>query len=143
MLFNITIFAISEEILFRGLIFNELRKSLPMVAAVVIQALPAVFQPDLVVGAFGFASMIICCYVYICFNSIWGSFTVLYTSHLFVMLAGRVGLNTWLSGLDNSMLLFGSSVSVIITARLLVYIWKNYRYHDKRNYGEYKGFSHN
>ncbi len=143
MLFNITIFALSEEILFRGLIFNELRKSFPTVVALVIQALPAILQPDSVVGAFGFASMIICSYVYICFNSIWGSFTVLYASHLFVMLAGRFGMNTWLSGLDNSILIFGIGGSMLITAGLLAYIWKNYRCPDKHKYGENNGFFHN
>ena len=143
MIFNITIFALSEEILFRGLIFNELRKTLPTIVALVIQALPAILQPDSVVGAFGFASMIICCYVYICFNSIWGSFTVLYASHLFVMLAGRLGMNTWLSGLGNSILIFGIGGSMLITAGLLAYIWKNYKYNNKHKYWENNSFFHN
>ncbi len=124
--YNIIVFTIFEEMLFRGLIFNELRKVLPLVPVIFIQALPAAFQSDMVLSVFGYASMVIYCLAYICSDSIWGSVAVLYTSHIFVMLTRRAGIDRWLSNLDNSILITGTGISILITSSLLFYIWKSY-----------------
>ncbi len=124
--YNIIVFTIFEEMLFRGLIFNELRKVLPLVPVIFIQALPAAFQSDMVLSVFGYASMVIYCLAYICSDSIWGSVAVLYTSHIFVMLTRRAGVDKWLSNLDNSILITGTGISILITISLLFYIWKGY-----------------
>lgn len=124
--YNIIVFTIFEEMLFRGLIFNELRKVLPLVPVILIQALPAAFQSDMVLSVFGYASMVIYCLAYICSDSIWGSVAVLYTSHIFVMLTRRAGIDKWLSNLDNSILIAGTGISILITSSLLFYIWKSY-----------------
>ncbi len=124
--YNIIVFTIFEEMLFRGLIFNELRKVLPLVPVILIQALPAAFQSDIVLSAFGYASMVIYCLAYICSDSIWGSVAVLYTSHIFVMLTRRAGIDKWLSKLENSILITGTGISILITISLLFYIWKGY-----------------
>lgn len=124
--YNIIVFTIFEEMLFRGLIFNELRKVLPLVPVIFIQALPAAFQSDMVLSVFGYASMVIYCLAYICSDSIWGSVAVLYTSHIFVMLTRRAGIDKWLSNLDNSILIAGTGISILITSSLLFYIWKSY-----------------
>ena len=124
--YNIIVFTIFEEMLFRGLIFNELRKVLPLVPVIFIQALPAAFQSDMVLSVFGYASMVIYCLAYICSDSVWGSVAVLYTSHIFVMLTRRAGIDKWLSNLDNSILITGTGISILITGSLLFYIWKSY-----------------
>ncbi|OPX44514.1 hypothetical protein CLHUN_15070 [Ruminiclostridium hungatei] len=124
--YNIIVFTIFEEMLFRGLIFNELRKVLPLVPVIIIQALPAAFQSDMVLSVFGYASMLIYCLAYICSDSIWGSVAVLYTSHIFVMLSRRAGIDKWLSNLDNSILITGTGISILITVSLLFYMWKSY-----------------
>lgn len=124
--YNIIAFTIFEEMLFRGLIFNELRKVLPLVPVIFIQALPAAFQSDMVLSVFGYASMVIYCLAYICSDSVWGSVAVLYTSHIFVMLTRRAGIDKWLSNLDNSILITGTGISILITGSLLFYIWKSY-----------------
>lgn len=124
--YNIIVFTIFEEMLFRGLIFNELRKVLPLVPVILIQALPAAFQSDVVLSVFGYASMVIYCLAYIYSDSIWGSVAVLYTSHIFVMLSRRAGIDKWLSNLDNSILIAATGISILITSSLLFYIWKSY-----------------
>jgi len=130
--YNIIVFTIFEEMLFRGLIFNELRKVLPLVPVIIIQALPAAFQSDMALSVFGYASMVIYCLAYICSDSVWGSVAVLYTSHIFVMLNRRAGIDKWLSKLDNSILITGTGISILITISLLFYIWKSYSGADEQ-----------
>ncbi|QNU68232.1 CPBP family intramembrane metalloprotease [Ruminiclostridium herbifermentans] len=122
MFYNIVVFTIFEEMLFRGLIFNELRKVMPLTVAVIIQALPAAFQSDMMLSVFGYISMVIYCLAYICSDSIWGSITVLYTSHIFVMLTRRAGIDSYLQSVGDFVLIIGMCVSAIITC-LIYFIW--------------------
>ena len=63
---------IFEEILFRGLIFNELKKTINLVLSIIIQALIfGVFHGNLVQGVYTFILGVILSVLYIWLDSIW------------------------------------------------------------------------
>lgn len=65
---------IFEEIFFRGIIFNELRKSANIISAIILQSLIfAIAHMNLIQGIYTFFLGIILAYFYIITNSIWSS----------------------------------------------------------------------
>ena len=83
-----------EEILFRGLIFNEMRRCLPLVAVLFIHTLFYMpFQPTATIAVYAYLDFTVYALVYIFTDSLWAS--------IMVQALGAVGLYTIkLSGVD-------------------------------------------
>ncbi|ABR47258.1 Abortive infection protein [Alkaliphilus metalliredigens QYMF] len=108
-----------EEMLFRGLIFKELKKNMSVVCAVIIQAiLFSIYHRELIQSMGAFFAGVLLCLVYIWFKSIWAPVIIHMTHNLFVIIVSNIAGDRVMS----SYIPYISSIILILT---IVYIYKN------------------
>ncbi|WP_031342305.1 CPBP family intramembrane glutamic endopeptidase [Ruminiclostridium papyrosolvens] len=91
-----------EEIIFRGVIFNELRSNIPIVAAVLIQALIyGLLQLNPVLGTYAAIGSVIYVLPYIWTKSLWGSILVQDSCILGLFIFRKTGVKDILAGTGN------------------------------------------
>lgn len=112
---------IFEEILFRGLIFNELKKNINLVTAVILQAIIfALFHGNMLQGIYTFILGIILSILYISTNSIWSNILC----HIVYNLFGSLLMPLALSYTKNYVFVY-IGTGLIVTAILLINLFKN------------------
>ena len=112
---------IFEEILFRGLIFNELRKRLNVIVSIIIQALIfGVFHGNLLQGLYAFILGLGLAAVYYWTKSLWSNIIF----HVTFNFMGSMGSVILYSVMQKHMIIYGL-ISVIIIMTALITIYKN------------------
>lgn len=105
-----------EEILFRGLIFNELRSRLNVIISIIIQALIfGAFHGNLLQGLYAFMLGLALAAVYFWTKSIWSN--VIF--HVTFNFMGSVGSVILYSVMQKHMIIYGLISAVIIMAALI------------------------
>lgn len=85
--------AFMEEIFFRGLVFNQLRKGLPFAAAYLIQAvIYAIFQPNLTITVYAFFLALIYGFLYTKTGSIWSTISIAVIVNVLIVSANEAGM---------------------------------------------------
>ena len=106
-----------EEILFRGLIFNEMNKCLPTVAVLFLHTLIYMpFQPNLQVACFAYLNFTIFTLIYIFTGSLWSSILVEVVSALCLFGSKILGIEGILEGASDIYL----GIVVIVSAALIL-----------------------
>lgn len=101
-----------EEVLFRGIIYGELKSKIPVTAAIIIQAaIFGIYHMNLLQGMYAFAFGIIFALVYEWFGTIWASVTV----HIFIN-----STSTILSGILSEEVLAKFNVLMLTLSSLFV-----------------------
>lgn len=118
-----------EEVLFRGLIFNELRKNMALPIAFLIQNLIyAIIQPNIMSIIFGFIGGFIFSLAYLWVRSLWAPI-ILQTSSCFFMLAfRRLGVHQVFRGLGDIAII----IAIIASAFIITYIMFGFREDNKK-----------
>lgn len=118
-----------EEVLFRGLIFNELRKNIALPIAFLIQNLIyAIIQPNIMSIIFGFIGGFIFSLAYLWVRSLWAPI-ILQTSSCFFMLAfRRLGVHQVFRGLGDIAII----IAIIASAFIITYIMFGFREDNKK-----------
>ena len=110
-----------EEILFRGLIYNELRKSMPAWVSVLLQAVAfAIFHGNWVQGVYTVVIGIVFALVYIWLKSIWAAIAIHVFYNMTSVLMSRVPDQ---SIFDSYSIVF-ISLSLILGAIAFYFLWK-------------------
>jgi uncharacterized protein len=105
-----------EEVLFRGIIFNELRKHMPVVGAVLLQAVGySIMQPSLSITVISFFSGIIYCILYVRMGSILAPILVQITAMSMLYLTHHYGVY-------EAMYAWGQPVLYLITIASLAFL---------------------
>ncbi|MCG7406872.1 CPBP family intramembrane metalloprotease [Paenibacillus sp. ACRRX] len=103
-----------EEILFRGIVFNQLRTMMHTSLALLIQALLyAAVQPGLEVALIGFGSGLIYGMLYVRMQSIWAPITVQVVAMSSIFLAKYAGLFEWANRLGQTALIVITLISLL------------------------------
>jgi uncharacterized protein len=111
-----------EEIFFRGLIFNELRENIPIVPAVIIQALFfGLFHGNLIQGAYAFVIGIVFALAYIWTKSLWASILL----HFLYNNIGLVMDRLTGDNLSDRYLLMILIAGFAVSAAAVFMLWKN------------------
>ncbi|SDG00960.1 CAAX protease self-immunity [Fontibacillus panacisegetis] len=85
--------AFMEEIFFRGLVFNQLRRVLPFAAAYLLQALIySIFQPNLTISIISFFLALIYGFVYTKTGSVWSTIYIAVFVNVFIVSAKETGM---------------------------------------------------
>lgn len=116
------IIPIFEEILFRGIIFNELKKHISLGAAVMVQGLIfGIYHMNLLQGIYGTILGILAALVYIWCNSIWAPILVHTSFNTFSVMMSRIDDGQIIAkyGVE---LLFASGLFLGLT---IYWLWKN------------------
>ncbi|OPZ92606.1 MAG: CAAX amino terminal protease self- immunity [Firmicutes bacterium ADurb.Bin419] len=115
-----------EEIIFRGMIFNELRPNIPIVAAVIIQAtIYGILQFNPILGTYAAIGSIIYVLPYIWTKSLWGSILVQDTCILSLFILRRSGIKDILISTGDIGLILLTLIGIggmVISAYL---VWKS------------------
>ncbi len=115
-----------EEIIFRGMIFNELRPNIPIVAAVIIQAtIYGILQFNPVLGTYAAVGSIVYVLPYIWTRSLWGSILVQDTCILSLFILRRSGIKDILISTGDiglTLLTLFGIVGMVVSA---YFVWKS------------------
>ncbi|REK76179.1 CPBP family intramembrane glutamic endopeptidase [Paenibacillus paeoniae] len=115
-----------EEILFRGLIFGELRRVMPLYVALVLQAgAYAYFQPSAVLSVISIGSGLIYGALYLRTGSLWAPILVQNTAMGTIFLFKYIGFYEWYDKLGDVALYI---LTVLFLAALVggsIYVWRN------------------
>lgn len=110
-----------EEIFFRGLIFNELRKNTNIVVSIILQALIfAAFHGNMLQGIYTFILGVILALIYIWTKSIWSIIFL----HIFYNILGTMVVPYLIQGLNYTIVYM--SVGMIILVSSIVSIYKEH-----------------
>ncbi len=112
-----------EEIVFRGLVFNEMKKALPLGAAIVLQSLVfSLYQLNIPTAVFGFVGGILFALAYEWLDSIWASIILQTVSCFFMFMFKRVDFFHQLFDLSDGLLITAIliSLAVVIYAALRI-----------------------
>ncbi|KOR89423.1 CPBP family intramembrane glutamic endopeptidase [Paenibacillus solani] len=114
-----------EEILFRGLIFNELRRVMPVYIALLLQAAAyAYFQPSMALSVISIGSGLIYGALYLRTGSLWAPILVQNTTMGTIFLFKYIGFYEWFGKLGDVWLYI---ITVLCLAALIggtVYVWR-------------------
>jgi CAAX protease family protein len=111
-----------EEILFRGIVFNELRKHLSLGMAVMVQGLIfGIYHMNLLQGMYGTILGILAALVYLWYHSIWAPIFVHASFNTLSVIMSRVGDELILSKYGVELLI----VSGLILGSTIYLLWKN------------------
>lgn len=114
-----------EEIIFRGIIFNELRENIPLIAAVLIQAvIYGILQFNPILGVYAAIGSMIYVLPYIWTRSLFGSILVQDTCILSLLILRRTGIKELLAGAGNPVLILLSLVGAVGMFVFAYFIWK-------------------
>lgn len=115
-----------EEIIFRGIIFNELRSNIPIIAAVLVQAvIYGILQFNPVLGAYAAIGSVIYVLPYIWTKSLWGSILVQDACILSLFILRRTGIKQALAGTGDIGLILLSLVGAAGMFIFAYFVWKN------------------
>lgn len=115
-----------EEIIFRGMIFNELRQNIPVVAAVIIQAtIYGLLQFNPVLGTYAAVGSIIYVLPYIWCRSLWGSILVQNTCILSLFILRRSGIKELLMSTGDTALMLLTLIGIVGMSISAYFVWKS------------------
>lgn len=115
-----------EEIIFRGMIFNELRSNIPIVVAIIIQAaIYGILQFNPVLGTYAAAGSIIYVLPYIWTKSLWGSILVQDTCILSLFILRRTGIKDALISTGDAGLILLTLVGIAGMVVSACFVWKS------------------
>jgi len=116
---------IYEEILFRGLIYGQLRQVMPLYAALILQALVyAYFQPSLSLSFIGFGSGLIYAILYIRIGSLWAPIIVQTSAMSLIFITKYVGWHEAINELGEPALYVLTAGSLLFLVGGTAYIWR-------------------
>jgi uncharacterized protein len=117
----IILIPIFEELLFRGMIFNELRKNLNVPAAIILQALIfGIAHGNIAQGTYAFLMGIVAGFIYVCTKSIWSNIILHISFNLFGTF-GTIILDSFLERNAYGYIILGF---ILLTA-ILIKIYRN------------------
>lgn len=115
---------IYEEILFRGLIFGQLRSVMPVFGALILQALLyAYFQPSLSLSFIGLGSGIIYAILYIRIATLWAPIIVQTTAMSLIFILKDAGFYEVLNKLGEPMLYILTAISLLFLLGATWFVW--------------------
>ncbi|TYP74030.1 type II CAAX endopeptidase family protein [Paenibacillus methanolicus] len=116
-----------EEVLFRGVIFNLLRRTLPIWATFLAQAvLYAYAQPNPSVQAIAFFLAIIYSFVYLRTGSIWSTIWVSAVMNAFIFTTKQFGLHEVFGDFRDATLFFSALLSLFFMVYTVYVIWRGH-----------------
>lgn len=114
-----------EEILFRGLIFRELRRVLPVYVALVLQAAAyAYFQPSAALSVISIGSGLIYGSLYLRTGSLWAPILVQNTAMGTIFLFKYIGFYEWFGKLNDVFLYIITALCLAALIGGSVYVWR-------------------
>ncbi|MCZ8518256.1 MULTISPECIES: CPBP family intramembrane glutamic endopeptidase [Paenibacillus] len=114
-----------EEVLFRGLVFNQLRSAMPLWAALLLQAaIYAYFQPSLIISVISVGSGIIYALLYVRMNSLWAPIIMQVTAMSLIYAAKYWGLYEMISSIGQPALYAITIASLIGLMAGAWVVWK-------------------
>lgn len=114
-----------EEILFRGLIFSELRRVMPVYVALVLQAAAyAYFQPSAVLSVISIGSGLIYGVLYLRTGSLWAPILVQNTAMGTIFLFKYIGFYEWFDKLGDVPLYIITALCLAALVGGSVYVWR-------------------
>ena len=114
-----------EEFLFRGLIFNELKESIPLIPSVLISAvLYGVIFMDIPLMTFCFVAALLYTFVYIQINSLLAVFVIDIVATLGVLVSRRLGIERVISNVGDIYMIPVFLLSIIMVVSGCYYLWK-------------------
>lgn len=129
--FIITIIGLSiigplfEEVLFRGLLFNIMRKSLPFVAALLLQAVFYGYaQPNPSIQVMAFFLAIVYGILYYRLKSIWSSLIGAAVMNTVIFVTREYGVQDSIATIPDNILMFTSGFCLFFMIALLVAVWR-------------------
>ena len=113
---------IFEEILFRGIVFNELRKHISLAAAVLTQGLLfGIYHLNFFQGIYGAVLGILAGLIYIWFNSIWAPISLHVAFNTFSVIMSRVWNEQIIASYGMGMLIV-SGLMLVVT---VYFLWRH------------------
>ncbi|MDR5659405.1 type II CAAX endopeptidase family protein [Serpentinicella sp. ANB-PHB4] len=113
---------IIEEIIFRGLVFSELKKHLSLKVTIVIQAaLFGLYHMQLIQGVYTFLFGILLGLVYVWLKSIWAPIIL----HALLNLSSIIMVEYASPDFFNNYLFISFIISVVVTVSVFTYLYKN------------------
>lgn len=129
-----------EEIIFRGIIFNELRANIPIIAAVLIQAvIYGILQFNPVLGTYAAIGSIIYVLPYIWTRSLWGSILVQDVCILGLFILRRTGIKESLMGIGDIGLILLTLAGAAGMFAAGYFVWRN---SGKQQQNAFNGFQY-
>jgi len=114
-----------EEILFRGLIFRELRRVMPIYAALLLQAAAyAYFQPSAALSVISIGSGLIYGSLYLRTGSLWAPILVQNTAMGTIFLFKYIGFYEWFDKLGDVALYIITALCLAALIGGSVYVWR-------------------
>lgn len=121
-----------EEILFRGLIFGELRRVMPVYVALVLQAAAyAYFQPSAALSVISIGSGLIYGALYLRTGSLWAPILVQNTAMGTIFLFKAVGFYEWYGKLGDIALYILTALFLVALVGGSLYVWRTSGGSDK------------
>ncbi|WP_010250073.1 CPBP family intramembrane glutamic endopeptidase [Acetivibrio cellulolyticus] len=115
-----------EEIIFRGMIFNELRPNIPIVAAVIIQAaIYGILQFNPVLGTYAAVGSIVYVLPYIWSRSLWGSILVQDTCIMSLFILRRSGIKELILSTGDTGLILLTLIGIAGIVISAYFVWKS------------------
>lgn len=116
---------IYEEILFRGLILNELTESLPFTAAALIQSvLYGVLFFDIPLAMFCFVAALMYSFVYRQLGTLWSVIIVEFVETLAVLVSRRMGIESVISNIGDIYMIPAFLLSIVIIISGCYILWR-------------------
>ncbi|MBH5318585.1 CPBP family intramembrane metalloprotease [Paenibacillus sp. GSMTC-2017] len=116
---------IFEEILFRGLIYGQLRSVMPVFGALLLQTLLyAYFQPSLSLSFIGFGSGLIYAILYIRIGTIWAPIIVQTTAMSLIFILKDAGFYEVMDGLGEPVLYILAVLSLFFLLGATFVVWR-------------------
>lgn len=114
-----------EEIMLRGLLFNELRKYMPLMAAFIIQlGVYAYMQANIPVAIYAVIGGIFYTLAYLWTNSLWASIIIQAISAVGIFVLQRTGIEQGAAKLPEGILITAATVSIIVIFMGMGYLHK-------------------
>ncbi|RJX41195.1 CPBP family intramembrane metalloprotease [Paenibacillus pinisoli] len=114
-----------EEVLFRGLIFGELRRVMPVYVALVLQAAAyAYFQPSAALSVISIGSGLIYGALYLRTGSLWAPILVQNTAMGTIFLFKYIGFYEWYGKLSDALLYILTALFLAALVGGALYVWR-------------------
>ncbi|QNU65938.1 CPBP family intramembrane metalloprotease [Ruminiclostridium herbifermentans] len=114
-----------EEFLFRGLIFNELKESIPLIPSVLISSLLyGVIFMDIPLMTFCFVAALLYTFVYIQVNSLLAVYVIDIVATLGVLVSRRLGIESVISDVGDIYMIPVFLFSIVMIVSGCYYLWK-------------------
>ncbi len=108
-----------EEIIFRGLIFSELKSNMALpIVFLISNSLYTILQPNLLTMIFGFVGGILFTLAYLWTKSLWGAIILQTSSCFFMLIFRRLGVHMVFRSFGDIVL----AILVLVTAIVIAYV---------------------